>query len=691
MKLYEILEQQLKKEPNFVTDDGELKKWVVLNKAQNFDEELIGLLLKEPTLKEKFFRTLSLSKGETVTVFNQNLFTQFLEQKNYLNDSYTQYKNKVGLTIDGKYLKQRNEVALVWPFKDCILEGGQSREEDKREEIFFNEILAQDEITQLLEPKVLTNAKRIDKDGEHDFTGFTRDAELNRKRGLPEDTITDNLIIKGNNLLALHTLKNEFAGKVKLIYIDPPYNTGNDGFKYNDSFNHSSWLTFIKNRLQAAKDLLEKEGVIFIHIGDQELHYLKIVADEVFGRDNFISTIPRKTRSGKSDVPWKLSQDFDWMLVYTKSAPKTTQLFKRAIERRYHKSDDYPNDEWRLSDLTTQRSIFERPNSNFTMINPRNGEKFPVNPNRCWGVTSDTFEDFYKRGKIVFPGDYDFLKISVPAMRIFKSEEMDKNGKDFDKTYISSDFLNQAMNDLLGTATYNMAGTDDMIALFGNKKFDYPKNELLLQRIIEYSTEERDIILDFFLGSGTTAAVAHKMNRQYIGIDQMDYIEDVAVERLKKVIGKMKASVQKKEPAMSEFLFVSEEQVEYQSLKFDEGGISKSVNWQGGGSFVYLEFKKYNQTFIDQIEAAKDTEALLQIWEQMKVKSFLNYNVDIKKQDEHLEEFKALSLAKQKQHLCEILDKNQLYVNLSSLNDKDFECSEEEKRVTKEFYAINKA
>ena len=180
MKLYEELEKQLKNEPNFVSDNGELKKWVVINKAQNFDGELIALLLDNPELKEKFFVDV---KG--TLVFNQNLFVQFLEQKNYLNDSYTQYKNKVGLTIGGKYLKQRNEVALVWPFKDCILEGGQSREEQKREEIFFNEILAQDEITQLLEPKVLTNAKVFDKNGEHAFNGFTRDAELNKKRGLP--------------------------------------------------------------------------------------------------------------------------------------------------------------------------------------------------------------------------------------------------------------------------------------------------------------------------------------------------------------------------------------------------------------------------------------------------------------------------------------------------------------------------
>ena len=360
-------------------------------------------------------------------------------------------------------------------------------------------------------------------------------------------------------------------------------------------------------------------------------------------------------------MPWKLSQDFDWMLIYTKSAHKTTQLFKRAIERRYYKSEDFPNDEWRLSDLTKQTTTAERPNSDFTIVNPKTKEEYPVNPNRSWAVTIDTIDEYIKKGKIVFPGDYDFLKITIPAMRIFKSEEIDKHGKDFDKTYISSDFLNKSMDKLLGTETFNKAGTDEIIALFGTKKFDYPKNELLIKNIIEYSTSKDEIVLDFFMGSGTTAAVAHKMNRQYIGIEQMDYIEDVAVERLKKVI------------------------------EGEQGGISKSVNWQGGGSFVYLELKKYNQTFMEQIEAAKDTDALLQIWEQMKAKSFLNYNVDIKKQDEHLEEFKALNLAEQKQHLCEILDKNQLYVNLSSLNDKDFECSEEEKRVTKDFYAINKA
>ena len=313
MKLYEALEKQLKTENNFVTDDGALKKWVVINKAQNFDSRIIELLLEKPELKAYFFIEI---KG--TLVFNQQKFIQFLEQKNYLNDSYTQYKNKVGLTIDGKYLKQRNEVALVWPFKDCVLEGGQSREEDKREEIFFNETLAQDEITQLLEPKVLTNATTYTKDGSQPFEGFTRDAELNKKRGLPKNTITDNLIIKGNNLLALHSLKKEFAGKVKLIYIDPPYNTGKDGFGYNDRFNHSAWLTFMKNRLLVARELLSENGSIWMNIDDNEAHYLKVLGDEIFGRDNFIANVIWQKKFAPQNDAKYFSDSHDHILIFGK-------------------------------------------------------------------------------------------------------------------------------------------------------------------------------------------------------------------------------------------------------------------------------------------------------------------------------------------------------------------------------------
>ena len=653
MKLYTTLEQQLKKEPNFVTDNGELKKWVVLNKAQNFDEELIGLLLDNADLKEHFFVNV---KG--TLVFNQNLFVQFLEQKNYLNDSYTQYKNKVGLTIDGKYLKQRNEVALVWPFKDCILEGGQSREEDKREEIFFNEILAQDEITQLLEPKVLTNAKRIDKDGEKPLDQFNRDAERNRKRGLPEDTITDNLIIKGNNLLALHSLKKEFAGKVKLIYIDPPYNTGNDSFKYNDSFNHSTWLTFMKNRLTIAKSLLSKSGVIFVHCDNNEQATLKMLLEEIFGKEQFIETITVVNNPRGRDYGG-IANMHEYIHIFAKNKFDYEMFRLVDDEKEFPFIDELGGFE--IRELRNRNTAFNDKNR------PNLCYPFYVNPNKMLdnGFLELSLEP--KDGLVeVWPAKSQGIQTVWRWGKDKALENLNKNivGKAMQESGRYMIVEKYRDNSRLARSVWwdkevnSERGTVHLRELFGNKVFNFPKPETLLNRIIQISTVEGDIVLDYHLGSGTTATTAHKMQRQYIGIEQMGYIEDVAVERLKKVI------------------------------EGEQGGISKSVNWQGGGSFVYLELKKYNQIFIEQIEEAKDTEALLQIWEQMKAKSFLNYNVDIKKQDEHLEEFKALSLAEQKQHLCELLDKNQLYVNLSSLNDTDFACTEEEKRLNRDFYKM---
>ena len=627
MKLYQTLESQLKKEPNYVSDNGELKKWVVLNKAQNFDEELIGLLLDDSDLKEKFFINV-----KEILVFNQNLFIQFLEQKNYLNDSYTQFKNKVGLSIDGKYLKQRNEVALVWPFKDCVLEGGQSREEDKREEIFFNETLAQDEITELLDPKVLTNVKLFDKDGEKDFNQFNRNEN---------GTITDNLIIKGNNLLALHSLKKEFAGKVKLIYIDPPYNTGNDGFKYNDNFNHSTWLTFMKNRLTVARELLSNDGVIFVQCDDNEQAYLKILMDEIFVRENFVSSIVWKGRGGRQDSKF-IAQIHETIISFSKNISEL-ELFKVTVE------DD----------------------SNYLLKDTKGNYKIQLI--RKWGSNSrridrpNLFYGIEFKGEMVFPilpdgNDGCWRWGQTKLRKAIEDDEVvliEKEGRKelYEKIY-EKDGTKQVVFNSWIDESFSGQGAKTIQNIFNSKVFDYPKPEQLIAKFIEISTLENDIVLDYHLGSGTTAATAHKMNRQYIGIEQMDYVETVAVERLKKVIDG------------------------------EQGGISKSVDWQGGGSFIYLELKKYNQIFIEKIEEAENSETLLQIWEEMKSKSFLNYNVDIKKQEQYLEDFKLLSLKEQKQHLCELLNKNQLYVNLSSLNDENFECTAEEKNLNRDFYKI---
>ena len=629
------LTARLETHPDFLDDAGELILAAVRDHAWQLNHDLIKLLLTDDEIKATFFDEI-----DGHWIFNYNTFINYITDKNFLANSYTQFRNKIGLNIEGKFLRERGEVSLVWPYKDCVLEGGQTTEEEKRKEIFFNEILAQDEINQMFDPKVLTNWKRHTVNGAQDVTEVQRD-----ENGI----IRENLIIKGNNLIALHTLKQQFRGQVKLIYIDPPYNTGSDSFGYNDSFNHSSWLTFMRNRLEVAREFLMDNGVILIHIDDQEMHYLKVVADDIFGRGNFIATVPRKTRSGKSDVPYKLSQDFDWMLMYTKGASKKDNLFQRDVSRRYYKTPDFPDDEWRLSDLTTQRTIYERPNSNFTLVNPRNGEEFSVNPNRCWGITKDSVDEYLRKGKIVFPGDYDFLNIKRPAMRVFKSEDIGKTA------YVSSDFLNQVMDELLKNMV-NRKGTDEIVEIFGKKAFSYPKNELLMQRIIEYTTKAGDIVLDFHLGSGTTAAVAHKMGRQYIGIEQMDYAKVLPVERLNKVIAG------------------------------EQGGVSKSVNWQGGGDFIYCELMPYNQVYMDKIQSAQSSEALVALWKDISENSFLNWYVNEEIPEDAVNDFIAINdVEKQKHLLAELLDKNQLYVNLSEMGDVDFRIGEEDRELNWDF------
>lgn len=655
MKLYQLLEQQLKKEPNFITDNGEIKKWVVINKAQNFDEELIELLLEDKDVKAKFFKEIA-----GATVFNQNLFIQFLEQKNYLNDSYTQYKNKVGLAIDNKFLKQRNEVSLVWPFKDCILEGGQSREEDKREEIFFNDILAQDEITQLLDPKVLTNAKRFDVSGEKPLDKFNRNSE---------GTITDNLIIKGNNLLALHTLKEEFAGKVKLIYIDPPYNTGNDSFQYNDSFNHSTWLTFMKNRLQVAKKILRSDGLLFIHLDDIEEAYARVLVDEIFGSANFVNviTVKSSTPSGTKTAHKEktIIKQKDLILVYRKSPSATfnPQYVVREKWDKHYSRFLFGNEQktyklYNLIDVLLENKIIKKRISiaDLDMDNEKFKKFYLENSDRICRLQSHKNKEADKASRSIGEDVYEHFKNGNSQGLYYNGQVITPLRQGIKKVYKDQSFVED-----LGMLLCDFWWDIDFQNTQNEGGVSFPtakKPELLISRIIELATNENDIVLDYHLGSGTTCAVALKSNRQFIGVEQLDYGENDSIKRINNVINA------------------------------EQSGVSRAYNWQGGGSFVYLELKKYNQTFIEQIEEANSSGKLLEIWEQMKEKSFLNYNVDIKKQDEHIEEFKTLELAKQKQHLCELLNKNQLYVNRSSLNDSDFACTEEEKRVTTDFYQI---
>ena len=300
-RFHDKLTDLLKTDARFVDDEGELVTAAVLDRAWQIDHALMRLLLSNADLKAKFFEEI-----DGHWVFNTNTFIDYISDKNFLDNSYTRFRNRIGLNIDSKFLRERGEVSLVWPYKDCVLEGGQTKEEEKRKEIFFNEILAQDEIDRLFDPKALTGWKRYTVDGEREVTELRRDES---------GAIRENLVIKGNNLLTLHTLKQHFRGNVKLIYIDPPYNTGNDSFGYNDHFNHSSWLTFMKNRLEVAKELLRDDGSIWINIDDDEAHYLKVLCDDIFGRENFVRNVLWQKRTSP-DMRAVIGDGHDHVLVF---------------------------------------------------------------------------------------------------------------------------------------------------------------------------------------------------------------------------------------------------------------------------------------------------------------------------------------------------------------------------------------
>ena len=628
------LEKLLLQHEGFLVE-GILNKNKLSELARKYDEKLLNILMKEEKIKNHFFSKLE----EGILVFKKDVFLQFLNNKEFLPDSFTAYKTKIGLgNKDGSLLSENHDIVLNFPYKDCILEGGQTKEDAKRDEIFFNETLAPSEITRLLDEKVFTNFKRYDKEGEQEV----REIKDN-----------DNLIIKGNNLVVLHNLKKRYAGKVKCIYIDPPYNTGNDSFGYNDRFNHSTWLTFMKNRLEVAKELLSKEGVLFVSIDRNEYSELKLILDEIF-RDGYQGTVINVSTPNGRDYG-NFAQVHDYIHVYAKNKDSVL-LNALEVELDKFKNEDEIS-RYYLHPLFNSNSAFNnenRPNLYypFFVSSELNREGYysfslvkddkhtiEVYPPKSqtdgtqfvwrWGKDKVVKEGYDIVAQLKNDGEYRIAQKMRPKKQIARTVWQDKS-------------------------LTNRRGTEEIQLLFNDKVFSFPKPEALLERIIEIGTNECDIVLDFHLGSGTTAAVAHKMNRQYIGIEQMDYIENITIERLKKVIAG------------------------------EQGGISKNVNWQGGGEFVYCELKNDAEDFKNSIIESQSTGELIELFNLAKKSSFLSCRVEPKKLKER--EFLELSFAEQKQLLLEIIDQNNLYVNFSDIDDDTYRISDYEKKLNKEFY-----
>ncbi|MEG1498816.1 MAG: site-specific DNA-methyltransferase, partial [Bacteroidales bacterium] len=614
------------------SEDGVLLKNSIVEAALALRPDLIRMLLTHEGLKNNFFVEV-----DGMLVFDKVRFQKFVMNKRFLADSYTSFKNKIGLTgEDDEFLAESREVVLSWPYKDCVLEGGQTKEDAKRNEVFWNEILAPDEINRLTEPKVLTNFAKYDADGKHEV------AEVSDQ---------DNLIIKGNNLLALHSLLKKYRGKVKLIYIDPPYNTGNDGFQYNDSFKHSSWLTFMRNRLTLARELLRKDGSIWVSIDDDEQGYLKALIDEIFGRHNFINNIVwEKKYAPSNDAKW-LSDSHDFIILYAKDKDiwRPNLLERGDKQNQYYKYDD--NDgrgHWRSDNVLVKTfSKF----GVFAIVNPNTEQEFFPPEGSCYHFNEETTKRLVAENRLYFGKDgkgapqlkryLSEVKQGVTSLTLWKREDV---GDNQDAKY-----------------EVNKLDTTD--------SFDTPKPEKLIQRIMLLGSNKGDLVLDYHLGSGTTAAVAHKMGRRYIGVEQMDYIETVAVERLRKVIGA------KKEGAM----FGDEHDC-------DQGGISKAVGWKGGGSFVYCELAKANQNFVDQIEVAATKEQLTTIWEQMQQSGFLSWKISPKIINAEAKAFADLSVDDTRRFLIESLDKNLLYIPLSEIDNEEFAISDSDKKLNSQFY-----
>lgn len=720
-KFKEILEEVLKKDHRLWNNEKtEFNIPLLFNLIDKMDERIIGLLLDREETRKKFFL-----KVKDAYIFKSKEFKFFIEEHKVFN-SYTSYPNRIGLYDGKEFIMDRTEVVINFPFKDCILEGGQTTEEgidtyfeydekvtktqekqgweaetynkkqDKRKEIFFNEILAQDEIDRLLDEKAFVNWRRYTKNGVEEVEEIKRD-----QNGL----IRENLIIKGNNLLALESLKSQFKGQIKLIYIDPPYyfmdNKDQDSFRYNTNFKLSTWLTFMKNRLEIAKELLKDDGVIFVQIDDDGQAYLKVLMDEIFGQKNYLNTICVKMKNmagasgGGEDK--KLKKNIEFILLYCKDYQfvksynpvyEYTEIYdlvqyyrENNISWKYTSVLYYEGDKEYLCSTVDgsgdEIKIYKRINPIFKSVSQIAKEE---------GLSER--EVYYKYMDRIFTTAMPQSSIRERVLEVIEREEdrlelysieyIPKSGKNKGKIYEQfykgkklrlvtwlRDVVEKKgdlyyKKDLKGTFWDGINLNN--LSKEGNVRFPNGKKpEQLIKDIMKLYVEKGDIVLDFFLGSGTTAAVAHKMNIQYIGIEQLDYGKEDAVTRLKNVING------------------------------DENGISKDkdINWQGGGNFIYCELAKWNEKAKEEIMNCNSLEELKELFTSLCDKYYLDYNIRVNEFKNKIieeEEFKKLPLEEQKKMFLTMLDLNQLYVQRTEMEDKKYGISEKDQRLTRMFY-----
>jgi len=629
--LIEELTALLSSEPSYILD-GKIAKDIVVESALNFDKTLLDLLASNEKIARQFFKKLV-----SYLVFDKVKFQKFILNKDFLPDSYTQYKISIGLSTEEHYINDDNRVFLNWPYKDCLLEGGQDSEDSKRNEVFWNEILAPDQITRLLKPKVLSSAQKYENKGEKTKT-------LN----LAEN---NNLIVKGNNLIALHTLKSRYGARVDVIYIDPPYyfeeNKSSDTFSYNSNFKLSTWLTFMKNRLEISKKLLSPKGVIFISSNDEGVYYLKMLCDEIFGNEKYITNFIWKKRSGGGNDSEGVALDHEYILCYGNVAGLKKLEFSEEQLKKYEYKDSKfaTHGPYSLKNLHDS-SLQDSKGLHHDIVCPDgsvlSGKDYQ------WKCNKDTFEERKADDRIVFSQDKNGKWRVQYKIYLYENKGQliyDENGKIIQKGIIP--------NAMLDNIASNSDGTKDLKALFPEQKkvFSYPKPVKLIKHLLKIVDNKNAIVLDFFAGSGTTAHATLDLNKEdggnrlFVLVEQMDYVETLTVERIKRAI----------------------EKYEYQA------------------EFIYLELLQLNEIFVSKIKKEKDKSKLMAIWKEMSLKAFFGYKMADAKSTS-LEGLEALSTEDLKKFLLDSLDKNMLYVPLSEIEDADYAVNSTTIKYNKQFF-----
>ena len=660
----------MKKDKRFVKDDGNFDKVAFYKEVNNLDELVLSKLMKVKSIKEKYFKKV----GDNF-VFDKSDFLNLFDNVNFLGDSWTRFRSSIGLIDKNeKFIIDNDDVVLSFPFKDCVLEFDSTDTNTKREEHFINERIAKEKIDVMFEKKVFSNATKVDKNGEKKCLEYNEN---------------DNMLINGNNLIAMYAILPKYKGKIKLMYWDILYNTGGDkGDKvpYNDSFKHSSWLVMMKNRLEIAKKLLRDDGVICLQCDDNEMAYLKVLCDEIFGRDKFQNCLVIETGGalfGNRATEKSYRNGFvkvkDYILIYSiKASIETEPLFvplKNIYDTHYFNYlDDSDNKVSLLSIIKSNEKIVKLFNKYNLKIERNNIQKLMIIDdefyeymtvkisNRLFTMHPMSSENSLPKEIInkltpskgyLYNNKYYTITTTGTPNTLDSYQDCLRIKDSVSGKLIRSGFRGDLWKDFqLAMQNVDDEGGENIILKNGKKP------EQLLYDILYSLTKKGDIVLDAYFGTGTTGSVAMKMGRRFIGIEQLDEHFELAKTRLTNVING------------------------------DKTGVSDQVGWEGGGSFVYVELAKLNKKYEDKLDKLKygDEKGLKKIFDEIFSNAYLNCYINANSIKEQEDSYNKLSFDDKKQLLKDILDKNQLYINYMDMDDKEFNVTSDDKKWTNSFY-----